>query len=51
MFMIIGKGSFTKENLINKLSEWGIIDPSPIVAEAERRGSAFIGNYKIFMVK
>jgi hypothetical protein len=51
MFLIIGKGSFTEETLIKKLTEWKIIDAVKIVAEVKQKGCAFVGNYRIYSVK
>jgi hypothetical protein len=51
MFLIIGKGSFTEESLIKKLTEWKIFDAVKIVAEVKQKGCAFVGNYRIYSVK
>jgi hypothetical protein len=51
MFLIVGKGSYTEDLLIQKLTEWKIIDAVKVVAEVKQKGRAFVGNYKIFAVR
>lgn len=51
MYMIIGKGSYTEETLIQKLTEWKISDAVRVVREAKQKGCAFVGNYRIYSVR
>ncbi|WP_158081943.1 hypothetical protein [Paenibacillus ferrarius] len=49
-FMIIGKGSYTEDTLIEKLLEWKISDAARIVKEVRQKGSAFVANYRIYRI-
>lgn len=51
MFLIIGKGSYTEETLIQKLNEWKVTDAAKIVKEVKEKGCAFVGNYRIYNVR
>jgi hypothetical protein len=45
-FVVVGKGSFTKNALINFLESVGVSDPQSVVKEAEK-GRVLCGNYRI----
>lgn len=51
MFLLVGKGTFLKENLISKLQEWGVSNAQFIVSEAEDKGQIRCGSHKILLVK
>lgn len=51
MFAVIGKGSFTKENLISFLIQCGFDDPSVYVSEAEKKGRVTCGKFKILIAR
>ncbi|WP_010499921.1 hypothetical protein [Paenibacillus elgii] len=36
MFKVVGKGIFTKELLVAKLKEWGIVDTHTVIQIVER---------------
>jgi hypothetical protein len=44
VFMVIGKGMFTKDNLVTKLHEWGIVNPDIAIRQAEQKGKIICGN-------
>lgn len=37
MFKVVGKGLFPKELLMEKLIEWGIVNPSAAIRQAEMK--------------
>lgn len=45
-FVIVGKGSFTKDALLNFLESVGVSNPHLVVKEAEK-GRVLCGNYRI----
>ncbi|WP_186445754.1 hypothetical protein [Paenibacillus cremeus] len=49
MFLVVGKGAFTKEMLMNKLIEWGI-DPQKAISKAEKDKRFEQGNIRIMLV-
>lgn len=51
MFAIIGRGSFTRDKLIEMLIEIGIMEPLSIVSEIEKRGRIIIGNMRILVIR
>lgn len=51
MFAIIGKGQYSKEKLMDMLRDIGIIEPSPVVREIEKRGRAVINNLRILVIR
>lgn len=50
MFLVVGKGQFLKDNLISKLSEWGIENPLSVIKGVEKNRSARCGKYTIMLV-
>ncbi|WP_175560621.1 hypothetical protein [Paenibacillus sp. NAIST15-1] len=51
MFKVVGQGIFTKEDLINKLIEWGIVNASWVVMEAEKKGRFEYGKHRILVFR
>lgn len=49
-FLVVGKGMFSKESLIDQLIKWGSNSPDEIMAQAAR-GRAVYGEYKILAVR
>jgi hypothetical protein len=45
-FLVVGKGSYSKSELIRKLEQWGIENPLAVVKDAAR-GMVICGSYKI----
>ncbi|GAB6989449.1 hypothetical protein [Paenibacillus pini] len=44
MFKVVGKGIFSKDLLIQKLEEWGIIDPKTTIALVMNKGKLICDN-------
>jgi hypothetical protein len=44
MFKVVGKGMFSKEVLMQKLIEWGIVNPHTAIRQAEERGKVVCDN-------
>lgn len=49
-FLVVGKGSFTRSELIRKLEQWGIENPLAVVKDAAK-GMVVCGSYKIMSFK
>jgi len=44
MFKVVGKGLYTKETLLLKLREWGIVEADEVIQLAEKRGKVACTN-------
>ncbi|MCR8641500.1 hypothetical protein NV379_02410 [Paenibacillus sp. N1-5-1-14] len=51
MFKVIGKGVFSKEALIEKLQEWGVINSQLAIKQAETKGRALCGEIRILLFR
>ncbi|MNW56832.1 hypothetical protein D3C74_345780 [compost metagenome] len=51
MFLIVGRGAFLKDNLVEKLQEWGVENINGIIKTVEKSGFAQCGRHKILLVK
>ena len=47
MFKVVGKGSYTKEALLELLERLGIANPLSVVKEATEKRRVIIGEYRI----
>jgi hypothetical protein len=51
MFLVVGKGAFMRENLIEQLVEWGSENISEVMRTVEKTGFVQYGKYRILLVK
>lgn len=47
MFLVIGKGQFTRNNLLQKLQQWGFANPDAVITAAEGQRVYADGNITI----
>ena len=45
-FLVVGRGVLNKEQLMEQLKQWGIINPLSVITEAEK-GRTICGQFRI----